>query len=124
MRSHGLAAYPDPHVSSSAGQVQVKISPGGLDPNSPAFKSADHACHNLLPNGGAPAGADNAARRAQAVRFADCMRSHGVPDFPDPDRDGVFTLPATVNQQAPAFQNAARACQRFQPSSLSIDQSS
>jgi hypothetical protein len=36
------------------------------------------------------------------------MRSHGVPAFPDPDHDGVFTLPATVDEQAPAFVHATR----------------
>ncbi len=51
MRSHGVPDYPDPQVSSSGNHVQVTISPGSADPNSPAFKSADHACHNLLPNG-------------------------------------------------------------------------
>jgi hypothetical protein len=51
------------------------------------------------------------------------MRSHGVPAFPDPDHDGVFTLPATVDEQAPAFVQATHACQNVEPSSLSIDQS-
>lgn len=124
MRSHGLADYPDPQVSGSGAQVQVKISPGSLNPNSPAFKSADRACHGLLPNGGAPAGAATAEERAQDIRFADCMRSHGVPSFPDPDHDGAFTLPAGADQQAPAFQDATRACQKAQPGSLSINQSS
>ena len=40
MRSHGVPGYPDPQVSSSANHVQVTISPGSADPNSPAFKSA------------------------------------------------------------------------------------
>ena len=122
MRSHRVPDYPDPQVSSSGTQVQVTISPGSADPNSPAFKSADHACHNLLPNGGAPAeaGANGAHERAQDVLFADCMRTHGLPNFPDPDHDGAFTLPSTINQQAPAFQHAMQACSTAEPSSLSI----
>jgi hypothetical protein len=122
MRSHGLAGYPDPLVSGTASHVQVKISPGKLDPNSPAFKTADHACHHLLPNGGRPAlsGANSAQQQAQDLVFADCMRSHGVPNFPDPDHDGAFTLPATINGQAPAFRRATHACQSTQPSSLSM----
>jgi hypothetical protein len=60
--------------------------------------------------------------RAQMVAFAACMRAHGVPAFPDPDHDGVFTLPRTVDEQAPAFVRATHACQNVEPSSLSIDQ--
>jgi len=122
MRSHGVPDYPDPQVSSSGNRVQVTISPGGADPNSPAFKSADHACHNLLPNGGAPAGAgaNGAQQQAQDVLFADCMRTHGVPNFPDPDHDGAITLPSGVDQQAPQFQHAMQACSKVEPSSLSI----
>jgi hypothetical protein len=122
MRSHGVPDYPDPQISSSPNHVQVTISPGSADPNSPAFKSADHACHNLLPNGGAQAGAgaNGAQQQAQDLTFADCMRTRGVPNFPDPDHDGAFTLPPTINQQAPAFQHAMQACSKVEPSSLSI----
>jgi hypothetical protein len=58
----------------------------------------------------------------QVLGYAACMRSHGVPSFPDPDHDGVFTLPATIHEQAPAFLHAIDACQKVQPTSLSIDQ--
>ncbi len=123
MRSHGVPDYPDPQVSSSGSHVQVKISPGSADPNSPAFKSGEHACHILLPNGGKPAnGAQGAQGQAQNLTFADCMRSHGAPNFPDADRDGAFTLPSTINQQAPQFAHALEACMNVQPSSLSINQ--
>jgi hypothetical protein len=126
MRSHGLSGYPDPQVSSSGSGVQVAISPGSTDPNSPAFKSADHACRHLLPNGGSqtPPGGNTVQQQSQDVRFAACMRSHGVPGFPDPGRDGVFTVPASINEQAPAFLRATRACQAVEPSSMSLDQSS
>jgi hypothetical protein len=122
MRSHGVPGYPDPQISSSAGSLSVGISPGSANPDSPAFKSADRACHHLLPNGGVQGGAggSSAQQQAQDVVFADCMRSHGVPSFPDPDHDGAFTLPATINEQAPAFLGAMNACQKVQPSSLSI----
>jgi hypothetical protein len=124
MRSHGLPDYPDPQISSSGGQVHVKISPASLNPNSPAFKSADEACHELLPNGGAPgaAGANSAQEQAQGLKFAVCMRSHGVPNFPDPDHDGAFNLTSGINPQAPRFQRAVQACMNVHPSSLTINQ--
>ena len=122
MRSHGVPGYPDPVFSGSAGSLSVGISPGSANPDSPAFKSADRACHHLLPNGGVPGGSGggSAQQQAQDVLYADCVRSHGVPSFPDPGHDGAFTLPATINQQAPAFLSATNACQKVQPSSLSI----
>ncbi len=125
MRSHGLAGYPDPQFSSSGNSFGVKISPGTLNPDTPAFESADHACHGLLPDGGSPPpSAASAAQRAQALTFADCVRSHGVPDFPDPGRDGGFDLPAQVDQQAPQFKRAMQACANVQPNSLLISQRS
>jgi hypothetical protein len=50
------------------------------------------------------------------------MRSHGVPDFPDPGHDGAFDLPSGINTQAPQFQRATQACMKVLPSSLTIDQ--
>lgn len=120
MRSHGLSSYPDPKVSESAGHSSVTISPGGLDPNSPAFKSASKGCGHLLPNGGSPPGANSPQQQAQGLKFAACMRSHGVPNFPDPDHDGAITLPTAIDQQAPQFQRATTACANVEPSSLSI----
>ncbi len=120
MRSHGLSRYPDPQVSQSAGHAQVTISPGGLDPNSPAFRSATHACGRLLPGAGSTVHAVSAQEQAQDLRFASCMRTNRVPNFPDPDHDGAFTLPSAVDQQAPQFQRAMNACANVEPSSLSI----
>jgi hypothetical protein len=124
MRSHGLLAYPDPQVSSSGGQVHVKISPGATNPNTPAFKSADRACHKLLPDGGSPGAtaANQGQEHAQGVRFANCMRSHGVPNFPDPDHDGAFDLGSDINQQAPQFQRAMHDCASARPSAFLINQ--
>ena len=68
MRSHGVPGYPDPEVSSSGNRVQVTISPGSADPNSPAFKSAGHTCHNLLPNGGNPVNGPQRPSAGPAVR--------------------------------------------------------
>lgn len=122
MRSHGLPAYPDPRISSTAQVWRVTISPGDTRPGSPAYQAAQDACRRLLPAGGAPAPAGGAQLR-QDLTYADCMRSHGAPEFPDADRDGAFTLPATVDQQAPRYTRAASVCESVQPHSLSILQS-
>ena len=119
MRSRGLSSYPDPQVSESGNHTSIKISPGGLDPNSAAFKSASRTCSHLLPGGGSPS-AVTPQEQQQDLEFAGCMRSHGVPSFPDPDHDAVFTLPSGIDQQAPQFQRATKACATVEPSSLSI----
>jgi hypothetical protein len=124
MRSHGLSAYPDPKFVSTPTGGGVQISPGGLNPNAPAFKGATVACHHLLPDGGAvgTSGPEAAVNRAQGVVFADCVRSHGLPTFPDPDRDSAFTLPPSINDQAPAFTRAVRACQKLEPNSFILNE--
>jgi hypothetical protein len=121
MRSHGVPSYPDPQITRSGDQVQVRISPGAINPNAPAFKAASNACHRYLPNGGAPP-RESPQNRTQQVAYADCMRAHGVPNFPDPGHDGAFDLPAGLNPQAPGFTHAEQACKSEQPSSLSVNQ--
>jgi hypothetical protein len=49
------------------------------------------------------------------VKLADCMRAHGVPNFPDPGAGGGIQLPAGVNPQAPAFEAAQNACSKLTP---------
>jgi hypothetical protein len=119
MRSRGVPDYPDPQVAGSGDGVQVTISPGTANPNSPAFRAADQACHHLLP-GLVSSSPSSGQDQEQDLKFADCMRSHGVPGFPDADRDGAFTLSSTINQQAPQFERATTACATAEPKSLSI----
>jgi hypothetical protein len=79
---------------------------------SPAFKTAQQACAKLAPGGSGGAGAApiTAQQHREIVQFAACMRSHGVPDFPDPDATGTFHL-VNINTQAPAFTAAVNKCQ-------------
>ena len=41
------------------------------------------------------------------------MRSHGVPNFPDPSPGGPSVIPNWINPQAPAFKSAEKACARY-----------
>jgi hypothetical protein len=68
------------------------------------------------------AGANRAQEHAQGLKFAVCIRSYGVPNFPDPDHDGAFNLPSEINQQAPQFQRAMHACMKVRPSSVLLNQ--
>ena len=86
MRSHGVPGFPDPTVGSNGGGgFQIRSAPGGggIDPQSTAFQAAQNKCKSLLPNGGV-AQPLSAAQEQKFLNWAACIRSHGVPGFPDP----------------------------------------
>ncbi len=63
---------------------------------------------------GAPAGAQ------KGVKFAECMRSNGVSQFPDPSGSGKLTIDAVANGSSldpntPAFKQAISACKNLEP---------
>lgn len=60
--------------------------------------------------GGASTGATG---HEQAVRFAECIRAHDVPDFPDPDAKGEFTFGVNVSEAV--WTKAVDACRDLQP---------
>ena len=121
MRSHGVSNYPEPP---SNGQIQIQVqrtpnstSVNGVEVNGPVFQSAMQACRTYLPNGGHPTAAQTAKAKAQALAMSRCMRSHGVPNFPDPQFQsgpgggiGVRIGGAGINPNSPAFQAAQKAC--------------
>jgi hypothetical protein len=107
MRSHGVPDFPDP------------LPQGGFPPtgggNTPQAHSAKGACQHLLPPPLPPSAAQQAQQMAQGLQFARCMRSHGIPDFPDPSAagDGLsFPLPPGFDWNSPRVQAAQNACQR------------
>jgi hypothetical protein len=92
MRSHGVAGFPDPSSGRGISKLQV-VSARQRDPS--AFDAADTACHRLLPDGSlaAPQTAQQLRTRLADERsFARCMRSHGVPRFPDPTAQGDLSV--------------------------------
>jgi hypothetical protein len=96
----------------------VKESLQQLGVSSSRFQSASSACNHLLPNGGSgPTAARVQQMKAEALRFSRCVRSHGVPNFPDPGSDGRIPDPATVgiNQGSPKFEAANQACRKYRP---------
>jgi zinc D-Ala-D-Ala carboxypeptidase len=49
----------------------------------------------------------------KAVKFAECIRAHGVKDFPDPDASGDFNYGVSVSLAV--WQKAVQACKALQP---------
>jgi hypothetical protein len=47
------------------------------------------------------------------------MRSHGEPDFPDPNSQGGFNPPSSVNMSSPQYAAAEKACQSLEGGGLS-----
>lgn len=120
MRSHGVSNFPDPKNGKLDLQVQKtpdSTSVNGAEVNGPAFQSAMQACRSYLPNGGKPSAAQSAQAKAKALAMSKCMRSHGVPNFPDPQFGagpgggvGIRLNGSGLDPNSPAFQAAQKAC--------------
>lgn len=117
MRGHRIADFPDPTTSPGGGiAFQINGGPGSdLNRNNPTFRAADKACHGLLPGAGQTSPPLSARRIAAEVQWARCMRSHGLPGFPDPNSQGAFDS-SRFDETTPAFQTASSACKSLQPS--------
>jgi hypothetical protein len=112
MRAHSVPKWPDP--DSSGVFDKTKITTQLLGVSSTALQAAQDACQHLLPPESITQQRLNAA---QALQFAQCVRSHGVPNFPDPDGTGRLPDPATVgvDQGSPQFQAANDTCAQYRP---------
>jgi hypothetical protein len=116
MRSNGVPNWPDPN--SSGVFDKSKLTSQQLGATSFRVQAAQTACQHLLPNGGSgPNAAQVQQVKAQALAFSRCVRSHGLPNFPDPDSTGRIPDPATVgiDQGAPKFEAANQACGKYRP---------
>ena len=124
MHSHGIKNFPDPTNGPGGPGLSLATSPGtetltadGITFSGPAFEAAAKACAKLLPGGGGPPPPLTAQQKRQALEFAQCMRTHGVPEFPDPTfptgsggTGGASSPPAGVNPSSPAFKQATSKC--------------
>ncbi|HWE08435.1 MAG TPA: hypothetical protein VG325_03720 [Solirubrobacteraceae bacterium] len=123
MRSHGVTNFPDPsNGPGGEGFNGIFVSaPGGalvvdrITFSGPVDQAAEKACSRFLPPSGPPP-KPTASQQQAALRVARCMRTHGVPNFPDPAFSssggvgGKVQLP--VNTSSPAFKQARTACGR------------
>jgi hypothetical protein len=116
MRGHGVPDFPDPTANPGGGfGFEINGGPGSnLNRNSPTFSDADHECRALLPGGDEPAPV-SAPKLTAEVKWAHCMRSHGLPGFPDPNAQGAFDS-SRFDDRSPAFQAADQACHSIEPS--------
>jgi hypothetical protein len=97
VRSRGVLNFPDP---TSSGGIP-KETPQQLGVTSAQLQSAQSACIHLLPDGGSgPTPAELQQSWSDMANFARCMRSHGVPNWPDPTRYPPHPERPTFNLQS------------------------
>jgi hypothetical protein len=134
MRSHGVSRFPDPDPGSGGGIP--KTDPQRLGVSSSQLQAAQQACRPLLPNAGGSLDQQSeqcflAGNCPQALvqqiltaqrAFAQCMRSHGLPKFPDPSIDSegrpVFVISISEDGFDPhsaQYMTKEDECQRLAP---------
>jgi hypothetical protein len=114
MRSHGELAFPEPSPDGSFSNIP--------DQFTRPFIAAQKACEHLLPNGGQPTAAQIEKAMTSGLKYAQCMRSHGFPSFPEPipiKVEGqlgigfgfVFARNDGIDTKSRQFQKAERFCE-------------
>jgi len=124
MNTHGV----DITVNSN-GDFSESNSSSGSGASSQQVQTAQTACQHLLPSSDQPSQARQLSHFEQLLKYTQCMRTHGVPNFPDPvsDGNGVYSFGAPqaapsnggggggINPNSPAYQKAGQACQSIMP---------
>jgi hypothetical protein len=127
MRSHGVSSFPDPTANGAGFNVDV----AGVNPSSPAFRTAQAACRLLMPVKVAPSEPPTRQEYTRLMHWASCMRAHGISGLSDPKPlpppspgspgsnlygtvmgDGGYWvgIPISTNAHSPAFTRLATAC--------------
>lgn len=111
MRDHGVQMA-DP--GGGPGSLMT-IGPGQGGAADEKTKAALEACRQYMPNGGELT-KPNAQQLEQARKLAQCMREHGLPNFPDPDPDGgMLGKDSGIDPNDPTFKAADEACKSLRP---------
>jgi len=117
MRAHGEPSYPDP---TSNGGFVIDGKKDHL--NGALMSSANKTCQHLLPKFAPMTATQQRQATAEALRYVACMRSHGIPNMPDPvvNAQGMqFRIGAPKGKGPPpgpqVLHNAMQACQKLLP---------
>jgi hypothetical protein len=114
MRKHGDPGQADPTITASK-VIDIPVGAGGADGLKSLLASAGgRSCASRLTAAQRElAGiSDSGERPAQAtlVKFAECMRVNGAPNWPDPGPNGTGFSEIGVGLNSPGVQNAVKAC--------------
>lgn len=116
MRRHGDAGQTDPTIDTN-GVIHISVlaqGPGEANFSNEAHNSTgpcgsylQAASKALLGSGASPP----APSLAQLLKYARCMRAHGVPKFPDPNGSGR-TYIGNLDPNGAVFVNADKVCSK------------
>ena len=113
MRAHGVSDFPDPSPDGG-----YNFNASTVNASSPTFQAAQRACQKSV-SAGTPTGQVLTQDVDHLLRYARCMRSHGVIKFPDPVvRSGLppgFDFPPNMDLTSPAFLAAENVCHGLLP---------
>jgi hypothetical protein len=126
VRDHGVANFPDMIVV--AGQLTLPDDASG-DAGDAALRAnpaARDACASILQQ--LPASAQkntvpSAEDRQKLLQYAQCMRDHGVPEWPDPAADGSFPIANTAlgaEGKSARILAASEACKKYWDKGISV----
>jgi hypothetical protein len=108
MRDHGIDVTAS---QNGEGGSSIRINGG----NKAKVDAAMKACQQYAPGSGGSRRPPDPNALARARRFAQCMRDHGVTDFPDPDPNGGIKVEghpgSDLAPDNPTFQRAQKACE-------------
>lgn len=111
MRAHGVPDFPDPKRVSGGWELSLTQAIA----ESPQYQRANQGPCRMLQPGAGGTSTISAQERERALKFAACMRSHGVPSYPDPTFENgnvTFNVPAQRTDQV-QFEQADKQCARF-----------
>lgn len=106
MRDNGYAEFPDPTPGEG---MRFLITPG----SAARFEKASTACRDLAPEGLRDEGV-TPEQLEGLVKLAQCVRDHGVSNFPDPSADGRFDVGKIgAGPDDPTLKSAMGACREL-----------
>ena len=91
----------------AAHELHLQLSPSGVVVTE--LSSAEN-CRNAVAGVIAQFG-----RLDALVKFAECVRASGLPDFPDPTPQGTFAIGRTLDMRTPQAQKALETCRESNP---------
>jgi hypothetical protein len=136
MRSHGEPNFPDPNASggytlTTSGSIEGAGN-SSIDIDSSQAQAAYGDCRHLLPGAPSISRLEQLEQQGQQreeqdlpqlLKYSQCMRSNGVPNFPDFGSSDQSPPPgngAAINPNSQQFRAAATACQRLLPAGAHV----
>ncbi|MGH3212438.1 MAG: hypothetical protein ACRDNO_32200 [Trebonia sp.] len=135
MRGHGVPDFPDPSPSGGytlTSNGSLEGTGGSISIGDSRVQAAYGDCRHLLPGGPSISQLQQDVQQQQQqqaqalpglLKYSQCVRSHGVPDFPDPGQgtqSPAAVKGGAVNPDSSQVQAALSACQHLLPAGAHV----